>query len=122
MEINRIELNRFQNKEHFRFHTEFCSAVININHKILKIKTLFDTYLTLYRQADEALSRTTAEYTPKEIRAQIDTACHAVIERIEALIIAEGAKNYERFIYQLNAITIKYNAILMQRQKQKNNP
>jgi len=118
MEINKIELNRFQNKEHFRFHTEFCSAVININHKILKIKTLFDTYLALYRQADEALSRTTAEYTPKEIRTQIDTAFRAITERIEALIMIEGAKNYDRFIRQLNAMTVKYNDILTQQQGQ----
>ena len=116
MEINRIKLNHFHNKEHFRFHTEFCNAVINMNHKILKIRTHFDTYFALYRQADEALSKTTAEYTPKEIRAQIDTACRAVTERIEALIIIEGARNYERFIRQLNTIITKYNDMLTHQQ------
>jgi len=51
----------------------------------------------------------------KKARVQLDGAYYAIIERINALVLVEGAEDYETFIKKLNPIISKYvTALAMQ--------
>ena len=51
----------------------------------------------------------------KKARVQLDGAYYAIIERINALVLVEGAEDYEGFIKKLNPIISKYvTALAMQ--------
>jgi hypothetical protein len=44
----------------------------------------------------------------RKARAQLDGAYYAMVERIHALVLIEGAADYEAFIKKLNPIISKY--------------
>jgi hypothetical protein len=44
----------------------------------------------------------------RKARAQLDGAYYAIVERIHALVLIEGAADYEAFIKKLNPIISKY--------------
>jgi len=50
----------------------------------------------------------------KKARAQLDEAYYKIAERINALVIVEGAENYEPFIRKLNINIAKYNLLATQ--------
>ena len=53
----------------------------------------------------------------KEVRLQVDAACRTITERIEALVVVEGAAAYSDFIRYMNTVIDKYAAILARRTK-----
>ena len=55
------------------------------------------------------------ELKMKETRGGVDKAYTVMEERINALIIVEGAKNYEVFVRKLNIFIDKYNNLVAQR-------
>jgi len=59
---------------------------------------------------------TKSELKVKATRAEVDKVVHQIIERIEALIVIEGADNYSEFVRRLNLIFERYANTLAQRQ------
>jgi len=48
----------------------------------------------------------------KKARAQLDEKYYAIVERINALVVVEGAENYEPFIRKLNINIAKYDLLV----------
>ena len=48
----------------------------------------------------------------RDAHAEVDAAYFEMRERLNALIIVEGAAAYENFVKTLNAIIAKYNALV----------
>ncbi len=63
---------------------------------------------------DESASK--SDIVVKEARAELDKAYRTIAERIDALVIVEGAKTYENFIRTWNAVVEKY-AVALRRKK-----
>jgi hypothetical protein len=59
---------------------------------------------------DEAAARTSV--TMGDARTDVDKAYRAIVQRINALIIVEGAGAYENFVSRLNVVIDKYVAAL----------
>lgn len=55
MKTTKIDLQKLQNEEHFQFNTEFKDLVTRYDATTLDIETLFENYLRLFAQEDEAL-------------------------------------------------------------------
>ena len=55
---------------------------------------------------DESASK--SDIVVKEARAELDKAYRTIAEKIDALVIVEGAKTYENFIRTWNAVVEKY--------------
>ena len=59
---------------------------------------------------DESAAKT--DVIVKTARVELDAAYDAIVERINAFVVIEGAAAYERFVKTLNTIISKYAAIL----------
>jgi hypothetical protein len=55
----------------------------------------------------------------KIARAEVDDACRAITERIEALIIVNGEEAYAPFVKDLNQRVERYNNTVARRKGQK---
>ncbi|MDR1747318.1 MAG: DUF6261 family protein [Tannerella sp.] len=55
MKITRLETSRLRNEAFFQFFTEFKELAAKYNPSALDIATLYDEFLPLYAEADEAL-------------------------------------------------------------------
>lgn len=55
MKTTKIDLQKLQNEEHFQFNTEFKDLVTRYDATTIDIENLFESYLTLFAQEDEAL-------------------------------------------------------------------
>jgi hypothetical protein len=67
MKISKINHHNLRNDAHFQFHTEFIDLVKKHNPETLKVKSMFDTYLTLYEREDEALKKINKSALTKKI-------------------------------------------------------
>jgi hypothetical protein len=67
---------------------------------------------------DEVAAR--SDIVLKQARVKVDDAYRTITERINALVIVEGAAEYSKFIETLNTIISKYAAIMAQRKPIKN--
>lgn len=56
-----------------------------------------------------------ADYNMKEIRDQVNDTYYGIVQRLDALMLINGPKNYEAFAKELNVIIEKYDNILAQR-------
>jgi hypothetical protein len=59
---------------------------------------------------DEAAAKT--DVVVKAARAELDAVYDAIVERINAFVVIEGAAAYEQFVRTLNSVIAKYTAIL----------
>ena len=57
MKLQKIDLSRLRNDEHFQFNTEFRDLVNAVSPATLKVAVQFDLYQSLYVQEDEALKK-----------------------------------------------------------------
>jgi len=64
------------------------------------------------RYSEEA-SKT--ELRMKEVRIEIDTVYRTIADRLDALMLINGASSYEAFVRELNARVDRYNDIIAQR-------
>jgi len=89
MKVEKLNSVNLRNDEHFQFVTEFRDAVNRFGVAALKCETLFDGFLALYAQEDEALkkimkSAITAEiqqadkYRDKIFRGMVDASKSAL--------------------------------------------
>ena len=62
---------------------------------------------------DERAGKT--ELKMKETRAETDNAYNAIVTLVNALIVVEGAENYETFVRKLNSYIEQYNTAVAQR-------
>ena len=53
----------------------------------------------------------------KKARLHLDEAYYAIVERVNALVVVEGAADYEAFIRKLNISIAKYNLLATQASK-----
>jgi hypothetical protein len=83
-----------------------------------ELKTANQTFDTLMKHRYEE-GTTMTDLKLKEVRLQIDAQYRTIAERINALVIVEGAEDYEDFIKFMNLVIEKYNNILAQRQGRK---
>jgi len=70
MQINKIDLTKMRNDEHFQFITEFKNAVNKYGGaEKLKIQSQYTQFLTLYVQEDEAFKKIVKSAITEEIQA-----------------------------------------------------
>jgi hypothetical protein len=70
-------------------------------------------------RVDEQAAKT--ELKMKQTRNDTDKAYAVIVERINALIVVEGAANYETFVRKLNIVINTYKNLLAQRKGKKSN-
>ena len=68
MTISKIDNARLRNDEHFQFHTEFKDLVIKYGAETLKVKSQFETYLSLYEKEDEGVKKINKSALTAEIQ------------------------------------------------------
>ena len=51
----------------------------------------------------------------REVRLEVDAAYHAMVDRLDALMLINGEEAYEPFVRELNARVDRYNDIIAQR-------
>jgi hypothetical protein len=71
----------------------------------------FDT-LMKSRYSEEAIK---TDLQMKSVRVEIDAVYRSIIERLDALMLINGAATYEPFVRELNARVDRYNNIFAQR-------
>ncbi|MDR2627432.1 MAG: DUF6261 family protein [Dysgonamonadaceae bacterium] len=89
MLILRLKLNRLRNEEWFNFFTEFKTLVTQATPAALNIEALFATFVTLYKQADEALEILRKSSYTEDIIAfdgKRDNAFHGLSENIRSYL------------------------------------
>ena len=126
MKINQIGLSRLHNDTHFQFHTEFKDlagkynilqdlegkyasnvAKVGLGPWLAELKARNIAFSDLMRERfDESSLK--VDIVLKKARVQLDEAYYAITELINALVLVEGAANYEGFIKKLNPIISKY--------------
>jgi len=112
MKISKIHTIHLRNDEHFQFHTEFRDLATK--GWAAELQTLNNAFSGLMKERfDETASR--CDIVLREARAELDQSYFAIREKINALVIVEGAADYENFIRTLNAVVAKYTAILNSR-------
>jgi len=86
------------------------AALVGIAPWVAELETRNNAVAELMRERfDETAART--DIVLREARADVDAAYFAIRERINALVVVNGAEVYEAFIRTLNAVIDKYNAI-----------
>jgi hypothetical protein len=78
----------------------------------LNIKNLAFDALMKSRFAEDA---TKTELRMKQVRTDVDTAFRSIANRLDALMLVNGAKGYEAFVREFNSRVEKYNNTLAQR-------
>ena len=68
MKIGFIDFTRFRNNEHFQFHSEFRSLVVDQTAAKLKVATQFDHYVACYEKEDVSLQVIRMSAVTKEIK------------------------------------------------------
>jgi hypothetical protein len=104
MKIKQIDLTRVHNDEHFQFCTDFINLVNAVGVSRLKVQKLFDAFLPLYRQEDEALKKITKSALTSKIekadRAR-DTVFRGMVDANRAALnhftagVAEAAERLQ---------------------------
>jgi hypothetical protein len=90
-------------------------ATLNLEDWPVELNTENQAFKTLMqeRYAETAQRPTTRM---KSARAAVDKTFREMIDRIEALVMVNGAASYEAFIRELNAVLERYKNMLAQRQ------
>ena len=82
-------------------------AVVGIQQWVAELKARNNAFSDLMKERfDESALRT--DIVLREARAELDKSYRTIAERINALVIVEGASTYEAFIKTLNVIIKKY--------------
>ena len=88
-------------------------AIVGLRQWVAELKSLNIAFAKLMRErVDEGSMK--VDIALKKARAQLDEAYYAIVERINALVIVEGATDYEPFIRKLNISIAKYNLLATQ--------
>jgi hypothetical protein len=83
------------------------TAAVGVDGWAAELETRNNALGALIRERfDESASK--SDIVLKEARAQVDKQYRTIAERINALVIVEGADVYESFIRRINAIIAKY--------------
>jgi hypothetical protein len=90
-------------------------ATLGLEDWLVELNTENQAFKTLImeRYAETALRPTTRM---KSARAAVDKTFREMVDRIEALVMVNGAASYEAFIRELNAVLERYKNMLAQRQ------
>jgi len=89
-------------------------AKVGIADWVAELETLNNAFAALMRDRfEESAMRT--DIVLKQARIKLDEAYRTITERINALVIVDGAEPYTDFIKFLNAVIAKYTAALAKR-------
>lgn len=89
-------------------------ATLGLNDWITELDSrnkAFDTLMKSRYSEDAAKT----DLQMKSVRVEIDTIYRSIIERLDALMLINGAATYEPFVRELNARVDRYNDIFAQR-------
>ena len=90
------------------------AATVGISGWVGELETRNNAFEALMQERfDETAAQT--DIVLRDARAEVDAAYFGIRERLNALIIVEGAAAYENFVKTLNAIIAKYNALVYAR-------
>ena len=91
---------------------------LGIGDWVVELQAANSRFDTLMKERYEETAMRT-DLKLRQVRLQIDAAYRVITERIDALVVVEGAANYEEFIRYWNAVVAKYSAILAKRMGKK---
>jgi len=90
-------------------------ATLGIADWLTELKANNDAFDALMKSRySEEASKT--QLRMKEVRKEVDKAYTTIVDRINALIIVNGARGYTAFVNELNERVDKYNLIIAQRE------
>ncbi len=88
-------------------------AIVGLGPWVTELKARNIAFTGLVRdRVDESSLK--VDIALRKARVQLDEKYHAIVERVNALVVVEGAANYEPFIRKLNINIAKYAFLAMQ--------
>jgi hypothetical protein len=88
-------------------------AKVGLVQWVVELKSLNTAFAELVRErVDEGSLK--VDIVLRKARMQLDEAYYAIVERVNALVVVEGAEDYEPFIRKLNISIAKYNLLATQ--------
>jgi hypothetical protein len=93
-------------------------ATLGLEEWVAQLQSANEAFVALMRErySEEAGK---PQYNMKIARAEVDDACRAITERIEALIIVNGEEAYAPFVNDLNQRVERYNNTVARRKGKK---
>ena len=90
------------------------AATVALNDWMNELQTANEEFARLVRERyDETALKT--DLVLKKVRVKVDESYRAIVERINALTLVEGAGNYAEFIKYCNTVIAKYTAMVAKR-------